>query len=264
MNKRNIYSSVVIFMVCLGIISCSDKNDTDSSDYVNTENIKQNLSQVFPDGVPIQIGDDKIELNSVGLVSKIYGKEDIVTFDYSDIEARSKNQAVTMKISGYGDDDSYIVCHLSLNESGFVSYCFEEEYYDGECETQEWWFKYSMQQMSLMKRSEEQEETIITYNNGDITKVKMTSDDPNNTYITNIYYGNTPISNKCGIMLFDECFNIDLDEMKYAYYAGLLGKATKHLPIKYSDEYGYVCSLNWVFDGNGRPVSLNEHFNFKW
>lgn len=31
-------------------------------------------------------------------------------------------------------------------------------------------------------------------------------------------------------MLFDPTLGIDMDEMEYAYYAGLLGKATKSLP----------------------------------
>ena len=32
-------------------------------------------------------------------------------------------------------------------------------------------------------------------------------------------------------MLFDEILDVDMDEMIYAYYGGMLGKATKHLPL---------------------------------
>lgn len=36
-------------------------------------------------------------------------------------------------------------------------------------------------------------------------------------------------------MPFDIELRVDMDEMKCAYYAGLLGKATKHLPVKNKD-----------------------------
>ena len=40
-----------------------------------------------------------------------------------------------------------------------------------------------------------------------------------------------PIENKGCLMLFDEILDVDMDEMIYAYYGGMLGKATKHLPL---------------------------------
>ena len=32
-------------------------------------------------------------------------------------------------------------------------------------------------------------------------------------------------------MLFDEILDVDMDDDIYAYYGGMLGKATKHLPL---------------------------------
>lgn len=54
-------------------------------------------------------------------------------------------------------------------------------------------------------------------------------------------------------MFFDTCFAIDLDEMDVAYWAGLLGKATKHLPIS---EYH-----TWIFDDNGYAVAIGCSHN---
>ena len=56
----------------------------------------------------------------------------------------------------------------------------------------------------------------------------VSEDDEDNSLSTKISY--TTIENKNNLMLFDITFGIDMDEMKYAYWGGLLGKATKHLP----------------------------------
>lgn len=66
-------------------------------------------------------------------------------------------------------------------------------------------------------------------------------------------------------MFYDEIFGIDMDEMWFAYYAGLLGKATKHLPVKdyyianfanYED-YEDVIRFTWELNTNGFPISLS-------
>lgn len=64
----------------------------------------------------------------------------------------------------------------------------------------------------------------------------MVSEEDDDRLSTKIYYTteelSSAIENKNNIMLFDITFGIDMDEMKYAYWAGLLGKATKYLPVK--------------------------------
>lgn len=52
-------------------------------------------------------------------------------------------------------------------------------------------------------------------------------------------------------MPFDIELRVDMDEMKCAYYAGLLGKATKHLPVKNKD-----FTLNWTLNNAGYPIKL--------
>lgn len=64
-------------------------------------------------------------------------------------------------------------------------------------------------------------------------------------------------------MLFDNAFDVDMDEMEIAYYAGLLGKATKNLPMgstytgkeggsTYTDEETY----HWVFNADNLPIKF--------
>lgn len=78
--------------------------------------------------------------------------------------------------------------------------------------------------------------TIITYTNGDITAV--ITDDVENNY----GYENN-IENKGKIMFFDTIYGIDLDAMQAAYFAGILGNPTKHLPTS-SNYSTYVWELN--------------------
>ena len=136
----------------------------------------------------------------------------------------------------YGYENETYIFDMELNEQGFVSYCEETEP-DGNLET--WDFGYTADgHLNYMKRSEGGNEvTNITYANGNIVKASMVSEEePNRVSVYTLFYTSDevtePVENKGSIMLFDELFNIDMDEMKYAYYAGLLGKATKDLPVK--------------------------------
>ena len=110
-----------------------------------------------------------------------------------------------------------------------------------------------------MKRSEGGNEvTRIDYDaSGDITKVSMRGEESSDDY--SISYTNeditAPIANKGAIMYFDDCFGIDMDEFEPAYFAGLLGKATAHLPL--SNTSGEETdTFTWSINENGFPVTL--------
>lgn len=68
-------------------------------------------------------------------------------------------------------------------------------------------------------------------------------------------------------MLFDTTLGIDMDEMEYAYYAGLLGKAIKNLPVKCVDDEGNVENYSWKLNSTGYPTQMkSEHgsYSFIW
>lgn len=172
---------------------------------------------------------------------------------------------------------------MLLNEMGFAKYCKQIES-DGDVE--EWWFEYNSDgQLIKMKRSEGGNEvTEITYENGNISKVKMRSEDDGDGGDYVIGYGSSMIENKGCIMLFDETFGIDMDEMKYAYFAALLGKATKNLPVSNAytrfdpngEPYKRDKAFKWSMNSNNLPIMLTtlttdewgteepEMFEFKW
>lgn len=56
-------------------------------------------------------------------------------------------------------------------------------------------------------------------------------------------------------MLFDPTLGIDMDEMEYAYYAGLLGKATKSLPSS-NEEDGETETFTWTLNSNASIITM--------
>ena len=108
------------------------------------------------------------------------------------------------------------------------------------------------------------ETTTVTYQDGDIAKVVQESKFDDCSTSSTIEYGTEKIENKGSVMLFDEMLCIDMDEMGLAYFAGLLGKPTSHLPqsnksIDYSSG-GYKITtyktFSWSLDANRLPVSV--------
>ena len=78
----------------------------------------------------------------------------------------------------------------------------------------------------------------------------------------------TPIENRSGIMLYDGIFEVDLDQMSVLYFAGLLGKATKHLPVReYDQDADETYRFEWNINNAGLPewVSVDGYREyFEW
>lgn len=273
----------MLAMTCVCFASCSDDNDEPTPD-VNTG--KANPTTVFTQGVPSTVGDLVITKNADGLVTKIVDGETVYTFDYTGAKAKSRatrptDYDMTMNVE-WGDDENGVDFFIKLNAQGYIEYAYEEDEseYDG-LQVDEWWFKYNAAgQLIEMKRTEgDNEVTTITYNaDGDITKVSVKDDEDGNKMETTISYTDAThknaIVNKSGIMLYDDSFRIDMDEMAPAYYAGLLGKCTKHLPLsvkEIDEQYAYNYSFVWELDANDMPVKFTssdwgekEAIIFKW
>ncbi|MDE7473610.1 MAG: DUF4595 domain-containing protein, partial [Muribaculaceae bacterium] len=116
------------------------------------------------------------------------------------------------------------------------------------------------------------EENFLTYSDGNIIKNER-KENGKVERTTNVVYTNktitTPLVNEGGIMEFDDAFELDMDEMNIAYYAGLLGKPTKNLPVGLVDistsddwETGEITTytsyygLRWEMNGNGLPTAM--------
>lgn len=276
-NSRLLFLLTLIF-ASLTFSSCSsDDNDNDggkgSTDF--------GPKNVFTGDLPKTIGYSTLKYNSNGLLEEVSNSYNKVTFEYpSQVKSTSSSLIVIMKNNDLEyPEDSYTV-EFTIGSNGFASGALQT-YADNSTET--WAFRYNSDgQLNYMKRSEGGNEvTTITYANGNITGVKMESDDKDEgVFTTSIEYTSTThpnsIENKGCIMLFDITFGIDMDEMDIAYYAGLLGRATKHLPLKKTEQYvgettSDVYTFDWNLNTKGYPTKLiyedaeyNESVDFTW
>lgn len=280
---------VMLAMTCACFASCSDDNDEPNPD-VNVTTGNANPATVFTQGVPTAVGDLVITKNADGLVTKIVDDEDVYTFGYTGAKANTSAKAkshaarptdydMTMNVA-WGDDEDGVDFFIKLNAQGYIEYAYEEceSEWDG-LQVDEWWFKYNTAgQLIEMKRTEgDNEVTTITYNaDGDITKVSVSDDEDGNKMETTVSYTDAThknaIVNKSGIMLYDDSFRIDMDEMAPAYFAGLLGKGTKHLPLSAvekdlrpgNEEYVDNYSFEWEFNATEMPIKFTSSYTSYW
>lgn len=248
--------AMMAIVSCMGFASCSDDDKDEPNGGENGTEVVVNPSNVFTAGIPKQVGGMSVTTDIKGLVTTMNDAEDGVkiTFSYLSV-SRAESYDVVMMVEEDGDKN---VFNLLLNDMGFTKYCKQIES-DGNVE--EWWFEYNADsQLIKMTRSEGDNEVHeIVYENGNIVSVKEihTDHEGDNDWV--ISYGSTLIENKGCVMLFDETFGIDMDEMKYAYFAGLLGKATKNLPIEKVDLMdGDKSTYTWTLNTEGLPIKLTS------
>ncbi|MDR1883531.1 MAG: DUF4595 domain-containing protein [Prevotella sp.] len=270
-------TNLLFFILILTGLSFSSCNDNENNDEGNTGNFGP--KNVFTGDLPKTIGSSTIKYNSDGLLEEIANSYEKVTFEYPAKTISTNNsKVVTMKVNFLEDpEDSYSI-KLEIGDNGFVNKALQT-YADNSTNT--WEFGYNGDgQLNYMKREEGNNEvTTVTYANGNITGVEMKSDDTDEIYTSSITYTSEThtngIENKGCIMEFDTTLGIDMDEMSYAYYAGLLGRSTKNLPLKRTETYGetrtYTRIFDWTLNAKGYPTNLrwddngyDDNLNFSW
>lgn len=238
---KKTFCGVFALLLMLAIPSCGGNDDEPQGGGQGghaTDKFTVSARTVFSHKLPKEIDDMKLFYNDKDQLEKVVEDYATVTFDYSNLSSKK----VRMKCG-----EKYII-DMTLNNKGFVESCIQN-YNDGDKET--WKFNYNTDgQMTYIFRSEgNDEETQMTYSNGNLVKTYRPYDEPDNLE-TIITYSST--DNMGSIMFFDKIFGIDIDEMKYAYYAGLLGKATKQLPATSNGS-----KINWEINSEGYPTSMN-------
>lgn len=263
---------LVLFVITLGcsaLISCGNDNKTIEPDKPTTPT-EVNPLNVFTGGVPLSYGEYNILKNVKGQVSAIQANngDEKITFEY--MESTSNNANTPNVVMTLESKDEKLVLNLFLNKEGFVKHCDETKYHRGDLSRKETWdFTYNNNgQLLTMFRSEGNERTTIKYEPGNIvsTTEKAVNGTRNKTH--KVYYTSqsvpSPIVNKGCIMLFDTTLGIDMDEMQYAYFAGLLGKATKHLPARLVGNEGEEESFAWHLNASGYPTSMVRSHAPNW
>lgn len=269
--KRFIWVLLLILCSTTLFVGCSDDDDNDGKKPPEVGD-KIGPSTVFTGKRPESYAGSKVTYGKDGLVTKIVTEDEEVTFTYPSAITKATNakQAVRMTVSypGYPEEGK-LYLDMTIGSNGYVESC--KETYEMDTDIDTWEFGYNSDgQLNYMKRSENDNgKTRIIYENGDIIKIEEVSDI--DSYSGTVNYGLIPIENKGCIMMFDTTFGIDMDEMKFAYLAGLLGKATKHLPISYtgtsSKDNSYELRFEWKLDSNSYPLAAildGREYNFVW
>ena len=255
---------LVLFVITLGcsaLISCGNDNKTIEPDKPTTPT-EVNPLNVFTGGVPLSYGEYNILKNVKGQVSAIQANngDEKITFEY--MESTSNNANTPNVVMTLESKDEKLVLNLFLNKEGFVKHCDETKYHRGDLSRKETWdFTYNNNgQLLTMFRSEGNERTTIKYEAGNIVSTTEKSVNGTRNKTHKVYYNSqsvpSPIVNKGCIMLFDTTLGIDMDEMQYAYFAGLLGKATTHLPVRLIDNEGQEETFTWRLSTSGYPTSM--------
>ena len=269
------YLSAAVLGATMTFTSCGSNNDEPKGEVVET-GTEVNPLRVFTGGMPASFGDATILKNIKGQVSAIQTDDEVVTFEYKDMSTHA-SEAQPQVVMTIKDNDEKVmltrVCNLYLGKDGFVKHCDETKINKGSDYGKETWdFTYNNDgQLLTMLRGRRNKKTTIKYQDGNIVETTTTKAGYSDSY--KIFYTSestlSPIVNKGCLMLFDYTLGIDMDEMEYAYYAGLLGKATKNLPVKLvdNDNENRIDNFTWTLNSNGYPISLRafpDDYSFEW
>ena len=281
--------------LCLGFTACSDDDENENGEGGENTATVVNPSQVFTGGLPKSVSGMAISHNEEGLVTNITTEDgDKAVFEYFPATTKADVAKDRARITVTDEEGDVTELNLQLNSNGYVEYCNSIDH-AGTSDASEftWEMKYDADgHLIEMRRSEGGGElTKITYKDGDAVKTSTSymgggdmngdgvldgNDEWEDGAIIDYTTGEiaTPIDNKGCLMMFDELLDVDMDEMIYAYYGGMLGKATKHLPLAMRDADDTSVELSdykWTLNSDGYPTQLlikdegdEEKYTFTW
>ena len=292
---RMLAASMLSAALCLGFTACSDDDENENGEGGGSTVTVVKPSEVFKGGLPKSAAGMSITQNKEGLVTSIIGEDgEKVVFEYFFAETKADATKDRAKITVTDDEGDVTELNLQLNSNGYVEYCNSIDH-AGTSDASEftWEMKYDADgHLIEMRRSEGSGElTKITYKDGDAVKTSTSYMGGGNMNGDGVLDGNdewedgaiidyttgeiaTPIDNKGCLMMFDELLDVDMDEMIYAYYGGMLGKATKHLPLAMRDADDTSVELSnykWTLNSDGYPTQLlikdegdEKKYTFTW
>ena len=264
----------------IALTACS-KNSDGPDGGEDKGKVEVNPTKVFVNGMPKIVDGSVFTRDFKGRLSSIYNREENVLIAFAYTSSILGTKDVPNVVMTVTDADERTVYNLFLNKDGFVKYCDEIDYEKkgNTPKTTTWNFEYNSDgQLIKAVQSKDGVKTssTIAYNDGDaVETVTMSEKDGKETDHYRIYYTSKkvtlPIENRGCIMSFDVALGLDLDHLHGAYYAGMLGKATKHLPIYNMDKDNDKTTFDWTFNDNGFPTKIvvkddegREESNFVW
>ena len=264
----------------IALTACS-KNSDGPDGGEDKGKVEVNPTKVFVNGMPKIVDGSVFTRDFKGRLSSIYNREENVLIAFAYTSSILGTKDVPNVVMTVTDADERTVYNLFLNKDGFVKYCDEIDYEKkgNTPKTTTWNFEYNSDgQLIKAVQSKDGVKTssTIAYNDGDaVETVTMSEKDGKETDHYRIYYTSKkvtlPIENRGCIMSFDVALGLDLDHLHGAYYAGMLGKATKHLPIYNMDKDNDKTTFDWILNNNGFPTKIvvknddgREESNIVW
>lgn len=253
--------------------SCSNKNDDDWIIEGSPDPVTIDLSKVFTNGMPKEVDSMTIQTDDNGLVTGIKTKDETVSFKYNNTKTRViVIPNVFMKVERNGETTVYV---MYLNNNGFVRECMKEQKENTKEDTWRFTYNDNDQLINIIHSADDYKEFTLTYKDSNIseieTKTIVSQTTTRKKDTCKVAYTSTatpaPIVNKGNIMLFNTTFGIDIGAMKYAYYAGLLGKATKNLPVQLINKSSNKTNFTWTVNSNGFPTAMtsgSHQYKFVW
>lgn len=265
--------AVAVIGATFVLSSCSNKNDDDWIIEGSPDPVTIDLSKVFTNGMPKEADSMTIQTDDNGLVTGIKTKDETVSFKYNNTKTRViVIPNVFMKVERNGKATVYI---MYLNNNGFVRECMIEQKENTKEDTWRFTYNDNDQLINIIHSADDYKEFTLTYKDSNIseieTKTIVSQTTTRKKDTCKVAYTSTatptPIVNKGNIMLFNATFGIDIGAMKYAYYAGLLGKATKNLPVQLINKSGNKTNFTWTVNSNGFPTAMtsgSHQYKFVW
>ena len=265
--------AVAVIGATFVLSSCSNKKDDDWIIERRPDPVTIDLSKVFTNGMPKEADSMTIQTDDRGLVTGIKTKDETVSFKYDNIKTRAiVIPNVFMKVERNGKATVYV---MYLNNNGFVRGCMIEQKENTKEDTWRFTYNDNDQLINIIHSADDYKKFTLTYKDSNISEIEtktivsQTTTRKKDTCKV-AYTSDTtpaPIVNKGNIMLFNTTFGIDIGAMKYAYYAGLLGKATKNLPVQLIDKNGNKNNFTWTVNSNGFPTAMtsgSHQYKFGW
>ena len=265
--------AVAVIGATFVLSSCSNKKDDDWIIDRRPDPVTIDLSKVFTNGMPKEVDSMTIQTDDRGLVTGIQTKDETVSFKYINTKTRAiVIPNVFMKVERNGETTVY---RMYLNNNGFVRGCMREQNENTKEDTWRFTYNDNDQLINIIHSADDYKEFTLTYKDSNIseieTKTIVSQTTTRKKDTCKVAYTSTatptPIVNKGNIMLFNTTFGIDMGAIKYAYYAGLLGKATKNLPVQLIDKNGNKNNFTWIVNSNGFPTAMtsgSHQYKFGW
>lgn len=265
--------AVAVISATFILSSCNNKNDDDWIIEGWPDPVTIDLSKVFTNGMPKEVDSMTIQTDDNGLVTGIKTKDETVSFKYNNTKTRViVIPNVFMKVERNGDTTIY---RMYLNNNGFVRSCMIEQKENTKEDTWRFTYNDNDQLINIIHSADDYKKFTLTYKDSNISEIETTTIVSQTTTrkkdTCKVAYTSTatptPIVNKGNIMLFNTTFGIDMGAIRYAYYAGLLGKATKNLPVQLIDKNGNKNNFTWTVNSNGFPTAMtsgSHQYKFGW